>query len=186
MTERYFQAQRFATQMGGEIPQLNTVLVDPWRGLNAVYGMSICNNDCDSCSLGRYVQDSDISIKVNDVSFALIPATEDEKKEYGYQNNLSCKTVDEVRNAFVLYLTKKLGTYKEFLGELKDIRGTDVIYSRGSVISNGSVLSNEEVTEEFRKSIITVALGKLSSTESRLHIFEKAVDKVFPDYLLSD
>lgn len=106
------------------------VLVDDWREYRFVFDtddVRTCKNDCRNCDLYKILQKEKT---INDFDPGLYPASPADKKIFGPQNFLNCKTIDQYYLCYLNFLNKKAKTEKEIVKELGLIKELAIIYSR--------------------------------------------------------
>ena len=105
------------------------VVVDDWRGYRFVFDtkdVRSCKNNCKSCKLYQLLEDEKSGI----FDAGLYPASAEDKKLFGNQRYLNCKTLKQYRDAYCNFILKKITTKKELNDELKLVKGFSIIYSR--------------------------------------------------------
>ncbi|MBU1167877.1 hypothetical protein KKC60_05760 [Patescibacteria group bacterium] len=118
---------------------------DNWRGYRFIFDTSDvrnCKNDCPNCPL--YV-----SIKKSQSKFGFIKATQEDKKIFGPQNQLNCKTLAQYSQCYTNFITTKINSYQEMKEELTLITGFKVLYSK-----NGQ---ESKIETDFKQGIIRKA-----------------------------
>lgn len=174
------EAISFARRIADEVPDLIGILVDPWRGLNAVYEKEVCNNNCEDCSLHNYIESIDRNRRdIGGVDFRLQSASELDKRLFGPQNNLNCKSFSEISKAFITVLNKtQERTPKVFeqdvIAELRDLEGVRVIYMRDVEPEN-----YDSILQTFRQSVISSARLSFLKEKSKLNKFNELVLQTF-------
>ena len=96
--------------------------------------------------------------KENTFSTSLYQATKEDKKIFGPQNFLNCKTIEQYKNCYINFLIQRANTKKEIIDELNLIKNTQVIFS--------SKNNAQEQTKKFKKEIIQKIL-KLADKRKR-------------------
>jgi len=120
------------------------VVIDNWRGYRFVYDtedVRKCQNDCQNCNLFKVLKNE----KGGLFSAGLYLATEADKKIFGPQNYLNCKTLEQYQNCYLNFL-KKLKTKAEIEAELELVRKLTLVYCQ-----KGSLEKEENV---FKKAIL--------------------------------
>lgn len=105
------------------------IVVDDWRGYRFVFDtkdVRKCKNNCKNCKLYKLLKDEKSGI----FDAGLYPASAEDKKLFGNQRYLNCKTLDQYRDAYCNFILKKITTKKELDDELKLVKGFSIIYSR--------------------------------------------------------
>lgn len=117
------------------------VIVDDWRGFRFVFDtedVRKCKNDCQNCPLYQLLKNE----KEGYFSAGLYPASEKDKKIFGPQNFLNCKTVNQYQKCYLNYL-EECKSKKEITEELKLVKNMKIIYSKKGEIAE----------DEFKKEI---------------------------------
>jgi hypothetical protein len=105
------------------------VVVDDWRGYRFVFDtedVKKCKNDCKNCKLYQLLKNEKPGI----FDAGLHPANAEDKKLFGNQRYLNCKTLKQYRDAYCNFILKKITTKKELNDELKLVKEFSIIYSR--------------------------------------------------------
>ncbi|MBL7158878.1 hypothetical protein ISS85_00160 [Candidatus Microgenomates bacterium] len=134
--------------------------LDNWRGYRFVFDtedVQKCKNNCLKCHLYLLLKNE----KGKVFSATLCLASKKDKKIFGPQKYLNCKTLEQYKNCYVNFLIKKTKTKKEIREELILIKNFKIIFSKKS--SNLKILENE-----FRKSIIQRTLMKTGKRKARI------------------
>lgn len=79
------------------------VIFDNWRGWRLIFDtkeVRNCKNNCSDCSLY-------LLLKNNNLLDELYPANKEDKRMFGPQNFLNCKTIIQYINCYVNFLDKK-------------------------------------------------------------------------------
>lgn len=121
------------------------IIVDDWRGFRFVYDtkdIMKCKNMCLRCPLYLLLKNE----KKELFSAGLYPANMEDKKLFGKQNFLNCKSLKQYQNCYINFLTKKVRTRKEFEAEIKLIENLKIIFSREDNIN--------DLEKKFKTSII--------------------------------
>ncbi|MFA6321903.1 MAG: hypothetical protein WCX71_00295 [Candidatus Buchananbacteria bacterium] len=105
------------------------VILDNWRGYRFIYDcveVRNCKNQCATCRLYNLLKN-----KKNDkFTTCLVLATPEDKKIFGSQNYLNCKTVKQYQNCYINFIKQKKLTKKELIVELNLVKDLKFIYSR--------------------------------------------------------
>ena len=102
------------------------IIFDNWRGWRLIFDtkeVRNCKNNCPSCALY-------LLLKKNNLSNELYKANSDDKKIFGKQNVLNCKTIEQYINCYVNFILNKTKTKKEIANELNLVKEARVIYSK--------------------------------------------------------
>lgn len=134
--------QKLKSQYKGFI----NVGVDNWRGYHFILDtedVRSCQNNCSKCSLYTLLKNE----KKGLFSAGLYPASEKDKRLFGKQNYLNCKTLKQYQNCYTNFLIKKTKSAREIRKELSLIKNFKVIFSRENSNLN-------ELEENFRKAVL--------------------------------
>lgn len=126
------------------------IIFDDWRGYRFIYDteeVRNCRNDCENCSLFKLLKDE----KPGVFSAALIPATKEDKKLFGNQNFLNCKTKEQYKNCYVSFLLEKANTKKEIEDELALVKELRIVFSRSGDKSKVEKGFKASIINEFMK-----------------------------------
>ncbi len=107
-------------------PELNNLIFDNWRGWRFIFdspSVKKCDNKCQQCLL--YV-----TLKKIKIDNEFYPANIYDKKIFGQQNFLNCKTIDQYIDCYINFLNKKCQTKKEIEDELKLITNSKIVFSK--------------------------------------------------------
>ena len=138
------------------------VFVDNWRGYRFVFDTSDtqkCTNDCQNCPLFLLLKNAKENI--NSFSTALFKATAEDKRIFGQQNYLNCKTTKQYKKCFVNYLLQNINDKKAVTKELIFIKNFRLIYSK-------NIRSLKRTENNFKKSIIKKTLIKCDKNQKLL------------------
>ncbi|MFH0863942.1 MAG: hypothetical protein V1858_02565 [Candidatus Gottesmanbacteria bacterium] len=134
--------------------------VDNWRGFRFIFDtqdVRNCKNNCSVCPLYQALRVE----KKGLFSAGLYPASKEDKKLFGKQNYLNCKTLKQYQNCYVSWLVKKAKTRKKIEDEIKLIKNFRIIYS-----NKKTNIIKQEV--RFRQEIINKVLQNVSIKRSKL------------------
>lgn len=126
--------------------------VDNWRGYRFIFDtvdIRKCKNNCLQCPLYLLLKNE----REGKFSSSLYLAREEDKKLFGPQRFLNCKTLNQYKNCYINFLIKKAQTEKEIEEELKLINNFIIIYSKNSNL--------EKLNVDFKKSLIKQVLKKV-------------------------
>lgn len=129
------------------------IIVDDWRGFRFVYDskdVRKCKNMCLKCSLYLLLKDE----KKELFSAGLYPANEEDKKLFGKQNFLNCKSLRQYQNCYINFLVKKVKTKKEFEAEIKLIKNLKIIFSREDNINDLEKRFRDSIIKKIKRSAI--------------------------------
>ena len=79
---------------------------------------------------GNWIIDALKKEGINKNSFGLYPASKKDKEIFGPQKYLNCKTLDQYKNCFINFVSKKIKNKKELTEELYLINNFKVIFSK--------------------------------------------------------
>lgn len=137
------------------------VIVDDWRGFRFIFDTEdarTCFNDCQNCPLYNLVKDESEDF----FSVGLYKASEEDRRFFGPQNFLNCKTLEQYKNCFIQFLLKKAQTQEEIEEELDLIFNLEIIYSKNN--------NPKKIQEEFRKDILQKVLEKIDARRRKIII----------------
>lgn len=123
-----------------------TVFLDNWRGYRFIYDINkpnCCKNGCQKCPIYQLLKNEK---RTDGFTAGLYLASNKEKRLFGSQKFLNCKSFDEYQSCYVNFLLKKCNTKKEIFDELNLVKNMKVIYAK-----NGSP---EKQELKFKKGII--------------------------------
>ncbi len=127
------------------------VLVDDWRGYRFVFDtedVRRCNNRCQKCGLFQLLKNE----KDGYFSSGLYPASKEDKRIFGPQNFLNCKTLRQYQNCYTNFLLKKDLNKKDLLAELRLIKRSTILYSKDN--------DRRVLETQFKNGILRRALRK--------------------------
>lgn len=107
------------------------VFVDDWRGFRFVFDtddVRNCKNNCKECSLFKLLKTEKEFL----FSAGLYPASEKDKKLFGQQNFLNCKTLEQYKDCYVNFLIKNANNKTVIAKELELLRQSTIIYTKNS------------------------------------------------------
>ncbi len=133
------------------------VIVDDWRGFRFVFDTTeLRRGKIDCPGLYQLLKNEPVGL----FSAGLYPASVEDKRIYGPQKFLNCKTLKQYRCCYVNFLIKKAQTKKEIEDELNLIKNLKIIYSK---------YNNEAKLEtKFKKSIISQALLRAQPAKKKI------------------
>ncbi len=137
------------------------VIVDDWRGYRFIFDtedVRRCKNDCTKCDLFKLLKKE----KAGLWSAGLYPASNADKKLFGPQNFLNCKTLPQYTNCYANFIIKKANNKKILLAELGLIRQSTIIYS-----ANNNPCALEK---KFKNDIIDQVLNNTSGKKKQLFL----------------
>ena len=130
------------------------IIFDDWRGWRLIFDtkeVRNCKNNCPDCPLY-------LLLKNNDLTNELYPASMGDKKMFGQQNFLNCKTIEQYINCYVNFLSKKCRTKKQTEDELTLIQNSQIIYSKNNSWNN----------RKFKKTIIQNVRKKINKNKNEI------------------
>ena len=147
---------------------LVNVLVDNWRGWRFVFDtedVRQCQNRCDQCALYQLLKNE----KEDYFSPGLFPASLEDKKLFGLQNFLNCKTIEQYKNCYVNFLVKKANSKKEIRDEIGLIMNARIVFSKQG--------NTKRLEKRFQQQVLKQAL-KLSGKEK-----QKSIKDAYKDWV---
>ncbi|MBU1891065.1 hypothetical protein KJ782_06305 [Patescibacteria group bacterium] len=138
--------------------KFNFIILDNWRGLRFIYDtedVRNCSNQCQSCLLYKLF----VNERSNSLT-ALYPASRKDKRLFGPQNYLNCKTLEQYRDCYVNFINLKANTANEIYDELKLVNNLMIVYSKDNNIEN--------IEDRFKNSIINKAVNKASRQKRQI------------------
>ncbi|MCX6791080.1 MAG: hypothetical protein NTV62_02715 [Candidatus Gribaldobacteria bacterium] len=157
--------QKLSEEYGGSI----NVGVDNWRGWRFILDtddVRNCKNECEKCALYCLLKDE--QVRAGSFSATLYKANQEDKKLFGFQNFLNCKTLKQYEDCFVNFIVNKATTEKEIKEELILVKNFRLIFSKNT----NNLLKKEK---SFKKSVIKKLLNQAVS--SKKIIIKKIVQK---------
>lgn len=143
------------------------VVVDDWRGFRFIFDtkdVRNCNNDCDKCQLFLLLKNE----KSDLFSADLYLANEEEKKMYGPQNFLNCKSLKQYQDCYINFLVKKAKTKKEIVDELNLIMKVKIVFSKNYDEAN--------LEKRFKRTIINKALDLVD--DKKRNIIQESIRNI--------
>lgn len=105
------------------------VIFDNWRGFRFVFDtkdVRKCNNDCKNCQLYKLLKKHGIGKN----SLGLFLATKEDRKLFGPQKFLNCKTLEQYKKCFIDFILKKVKSDTELKEELFLVKNFRIIFSK--------------------------------------------------------
>lgn len=124
------------------------IIVDDWRGYRFIFDsvdVRKCRNNCATCPLYKFLKKEKCGV----FSAGLFRASTVDKKLFGKQNFLNCKTLTQYRDCYINWLVFKINTEKELKNELDLVSNLRIIFTK-----NGN---NKNIEKKFKRSIIRKA-----------------------------
>ena len=143
-------ARKKLTGLRKKYDRFINVIVDDWRGYRFIFDtkdVRQCRNDCENCPLYKLLKNE----RNGYFSANLYPSGKKDKKLFGSQNFLNCKTLRQYENCYVNFLIKKANTDREIKNEIRFIKGLRIIFA-----NSGNAKFMEK---KFRKDIFKKATG---------------------------
>ncbi len=132
-------------------PGFINVILDDWRGYRLIYDTQDvrgCNNNCSQCPLYKLLKNEPEGL----FSLGLNKASAADRKLFGPQQYLNCKTIEQYQQCYINFLFQKANTSIEIKEELSLIHNLRVIYS--------AQVDARKKEREFKRGIYRVALAK--------------------------
>lgn len=104
------------------------IIIDDWRGYRFIFDtedVRRCQNDCQNCQLFKLLAKEEPGL----FSAGLYLASEDDKKIFGPQRYLDCKTLEQYRQCYLNFLGG-LKSLEDRNQELALVRNLALIYCR--------------------------------------------------------
>lgn len=155
--------QRLANRYSGFL----NVGVDNWRGWRFIFDteeVRQCNNNCSKCFLYHLLKNEKEGI----FSAGLYLASKEDKKIFGAQKFLNCKTLKQYEDCFVNFIIQKLRTEEEIKDELRLVENFKIIFSK-------EVTDLKKREDEFQRSIYQKLLNKTTMAK------KKIIEKVYKE-----
>jgi len=105
------------------------VIVDNWHCFRFIYDtedVRKCRNECQKCPLFLLLKNEPKGV----FTASLYKASKKDKKLFGSQNFLNCKTLRQYRNCYINFLTLEAKTEKQIEEELRLIKEMKIIFTR--------------------------------------------------------
>lgn len=128
-------AQREFCKISKKYKKFRNIFVDDWRGYRFVFDttdVKKCDNNCQKCDLYNLLKDLN---KEDVFDPGLILASDEDKKIFGQQNFLNCKTINQYQNCFINFIFEKNLRGTELVKELKLVANLKLIYTKDGDIS---------------------------------------------------
>lgn len=120
------------------------VIIDDWRGYRFIFDteeVRNCQNNCQACGLFRLLEKESAGL----FSAGLYPASQEDKKIFGPQKYLNCKTAVQYQECYQNFL-KTIKNRVEIEAELNLVRNLKFIYCRDGRL--------EKVEADFKQGIL--------------------------------
>ena len=108
------------------------VVVDDWRGFRFVFDtedVRRCTNDCPNCPLYQLLKNEEEGL----FSAGLYLADESDKRLFGPQNFLNCKTLDQYQSCYLNYL-ETCKSDDEITIELNLVNNMRIIFPNNKIL----------------------------------------------------
>jgi len=135
------------------------VIVDDWRGFRFIFDcieVRNCENNCSSCKLFKAIKNK----KIGQFNTDLYPADEEDRKLFGPQKFLNCKTLKQYQKCYVNFLLKRTEKKKEIEEELALILDSEIIFTK-----NGKL---KEKNISFKKNIFKKVIKKAGKRKNKI------------------
>ena len=106
-----------------------SVILDDWRGYRFIYDVketTCCKNGCKNCPLYALLKDEKNGL----FTAGLLPASQEDKKIFGPQNFLNCKSIRQYQDCYTNFLVNRCFTKEEIFSELDLMKNIRIIYSK--------------------------------------------------------
>jgi len=160
-------ARKKFKELAKQYDQFNTVFLDNWRGYRFVY-------DTDEVKKYRglsFFKSRLYALLKNEkpglFSADLYPASREEKRLYGPNPFLNCKTYRQYRDCYAFFLLKKVHIKKEIVAELSLVKNLKVIYARTG--------GEKALEKKFRRAVISRVMA--SASEGKRMIIQNYAEK---------
>ena len=134
------------------------VVVDDWRGWRFIFDtedVRKCDNNCAGCPLFKLVKKEAPGV----FSAGLYRASSADKKIFGPQNFLNCKTLAQYGQGYINFI-KKIKNKKELIAEIKLVSNLRIIYSRDYKAS--------ELEKNFKRAIFRQAIKQTGGWKRKI------------------
>jgi len=134
------------------------IIVDDWRGYRFVFDtkdVKKCNNKCASCKLYQLLKNQ----KKDFFSTDLVFANKNDKKIFGKQNFLNCKTLEQYSQCYLNFINK-INNKEELIKELRLVSNFKIIYSRDYKIG--------ELEKKFKNFIFNQAIKQADFSKKKI------------------
>ncbi len=170
-------AQKKLLELNRRYNGFMAVILDNWRGYRFIYDtvdVRRCQNNCTQCPLFRLLANE----KDGAFTARLLRASPADRRLFGPQKYLNCKTISQYRMCYKNFIAQKIATQKELTAELRLVQGLRVLYAK----ERDPLLVEQEIKRNIinfsaRWSPLSAAAGK-----SRRKSFDSLLKK---DYTLS-
>lgn len=153
-------AKRKIKELSANYDGFINITVDDWRGFRFIFDtkdVRQCKNNCSNCRLYQLLKNE----KNNQLfSTGLYPAKPEDKKIFGRQNFLNCKTLNQYANCYINFILKITRTKKEIFNELSLIENSKLIFSKNE--------NAKKIENKFKQKIIKTILKKSPANKKRI------------------
>jgi len=142
------------------------VFVDDWRGFCFVFDTldtRICNNNCQNCDLYKLLKEESLS---NNFFAGLKKANCEDKRVFGLNNFLNCKSYEQYLNCFINFIVQNNLTGQDLIDEIKLVLDIEIIYTKDG--------DPTQKTKKFKKEFFKKIIPQLFPSQlATLHNFLK-------------
>jgi len=141
-------------KLQAKYPNFINIIVDDWRGYRFIYDtddVRNCQNKCGQCNLFQLLKNE----KDGQFSSGLYLASLEDKKIFGPQNYLNCKTLKQYQRCYLSFLEINKTNFQEIKKEINLIKNCRLIFSK-----NDSLIKKEV---RFKKALLKRASQILQS-----------------------
>jgi len=150
--------------------RIESIILDQWRTKkdqwSLTYGYKSCDNQCETCKIHVVSTMPDIISMDSQLRTFQIPASEENRRNYGDQRALNCKTIDQYVKNFVTCFTKGY-TLDSIDEELGYVAGFKLLYLNG-------VSDLESAEKQIKRRIVNEVLDNYKDEKSKEIFTEKA------------
>lgn len=123
-----------------------TIIVDSWRGYRFIFDAPVvknCRNNCLNCPVFQALKEETCR---KEFSADLLPASENDKKLFGVQNFLNCKTLAQYQRCFANFLSQPNLSPQEIREELTLIQNLEILFSKTK--------NKKQIKKNFLKNVL--------------------------------
>lgn len=153
------------------IHSFRNIVLDDWRGYRFIYDsdeVRACENDCKNCRLYNLLVDEPVI--EGGFNAGLYLASDTDKKLFGDQRFLNCKTLKQYGECFINFIVKVAETDETIEQELTLVKNARLMYT--------STDDAEKKDAEFKRYVCQESLRR-APNEKKIKI-KKALEKLFP------
>lgn len=137
MDKKIFQqSKRKLQKLSKKYDGFINIILDDWRGYRLIYDTKetrSCKNNCGECKLFNLLKNETSKKTIAGLHLA----SETDKKLFGNQRYLNCKTTTQYRSCYVNYITKKIKKETDLTDELNLLMNLEIIYSKNGITITG-------------------------------------------------